>query len=77
MFREGRTKGLGVVKEINFDRSKPLNPGGLKTNDKDTADAPGEKMTKEQKAEMHGGGAKKDEKMKYQTATAASSSVRK
>ncbi|KAK6533560.1 hypothetical protein TWF694_002498 [Orbilia ellipsospora] len=70
LFREGRTKGLGVVKEIDFDESKPLNPA-LKAEDSSMRDAEGEKMTKEQKAEMHGGGNGKTEKMKYQTGTAA------
>ena len=26
LFREGRTKGLGIVKELGYDESKPLNP---------------------------------------------------
>ena len=26
LFREGRTKGLGIVKEVGYDPSKPLNP---------------------------------------------------
>jgi hypothetical protein len=26
LFREGRTKGLGVVKSVGYDPSKPLNP---------------------------------------------------
>ena len=26
LFREGRTKGLGIVKQVGYDRSKPLNP---------------------------------------------------
>ena len=26
LFREGRTKGLGIVKEVGYDASKPLNP---------------------------------------------------
>lgn len=26
MFREGRTKGLGIVKEVGYDANKPLNP---------------------------------------------------
>lgn len=26
LFREGRTKGLGIVKELGYDASKPLNP---------------------------------------------------
>ncbi|SMR46172.1 unnamed protein product [Zymoseptoria tritici ST99CH_1E4] len=30
LFREGRTKGLGIVKAVGYDPSKPLNPDGLK-----------------------------------------------
>jgi hypothetical protein len=26
LFREGRTKGLGIVKQVGYDASKPLNP---------------------------------------------------
>lgn len=26
LFREGRTKGLGIVKSVGYDLSKPLNP---------------------------------------------------
>ena len=26
LFREGRTKGLGIVKSVGYDASKPLNP---------------------------------------------------
>lgn len=26
LFREGRTKGLGIVKSLGYDASKPLNP---------------------------------------------------
>lgn len=26
LFREGRTKGLGIVKQVGYDREKPLNP---------------------------------------------------
>ncbi|KAF2475147.1 uncharacterized protein BDR25DRAFT_322488 [Lindgomyces ingoldianus] len=26
LFREGRTKGLGIVKQVGYDRNKPLNP---------------------------------------------------
>jgi len=26
LFREGRTKGLGIVKYVGYDPSKPLNP---------------------------------------------------
>jgi len=27
LFREGRTKGLGIVKELGYDKNKPLNAG--------------------------------------------------
>ena len=27
LFREGRTKGLGIVKSVGYDSSKPLNSG--------------------------------------------------
>ncbi|KAK6433797.1 hypothetical protein LTR95_010026 [Oleoguttula sp. CCFEE 5521] len=30
LFREGRTKGLGIVKEVGYDASKPLNPEAAK-----------------------------------------------
>ncbi|KAF2758998.1 P-loop containing nucleoside triphosphate hydrolase protein [Pseudovirgaria hyperparasitica] len=30
LFREGRTKGLGIVKQLGYDASKPLNPDVLK-----------------------------------------------
>ena len=26
LFREGRTKGLGIVKAVGYDPAKPLNP---------------------------------------------------
>ena len=26
LFREGRTKGLGIVKAVGYDASRPLNP---------------------------------------------------
>jgi GTPase len=26
LFREGRTKGLGIVKALGYDKNKPLNP---------------------------------------------------
>ncbi|CAD6568199.1 MAG: hypothetical protein ASARMPRED_001457 [Alectoria sarmentosa] len=33
LFREGRTKGLGIVKTVGYDASKPLNPDpGMDTN---------------------------------------------
>ncbi|KAK6440560.1 hypothetical protein LTR95_003207 [Oleoguttula sp. CCFEE 5521] len=30
LFREGRTKGLGIVKEVEYDPNKPLNPDAAK-----------------------------------------------
>jgi len=30
LFREGRTKGLGIVKQVGYDAAKPLNPDGGK-----------------------------------------------
>lgn len=34
LFREGRTKGLGIVKEVGYDKDKPLNPdAGKEGND--------------------------------------------
>jgi hypothetical protein len=30
LFREGRTKGLGIVKSVGYDPAKPLNPGSAK-----------------------------------------------
>jgi hypothetical protein len=30
LFREGRTKGLGIVKSVGYDKSKPLNPEAAK-----------------------------------------------
>jgi hypothetical protein len=30
LFREGRTKGLGIVKSVGYDSSKPLNPEAQK-----------------------------------------------
>lgn len=30
LFREGRTKGLGIVKEVGYDPSRPLNPESKK-----------------------------------------------
>ncbi|RFU31767.1 hypothetical protein B7463_g4564, partial [Scytalidium lignicola] len=29
LFREGRTKGLGIVKSVGYDPAKPLNPEGI------------------------------------------------
>jgi hypothetical protein len=30
LFREGRTKGLGIVKSVGYDPKKPLNPDAQK-----------------------------------------------
>jgi GTPase len=30
LFREGRTKGLGIVKRVGYDPKQPLNPEALK-----------------------------------------------
>lgn len=30
LFREGRTKGLGIVKSVGYDPTKPLNPDAAK-----------------------------------------------
>lgn len=32
LFREGRTKGLGIVKSVGYDYNKPLNPNASKEN---------------------------------------------
>ena len=32
LFREGRTKGLGIVKSVGYDPAHPLNPERLKEN---------------------------------------------
>jgi len=34
LFREGRTKGLGIVKEVGYDYNKPLNPEAAKEREK-------------------------------------------
>ena len=34
LFREGRTKGLGIVKQVGYDASKPLNPEDAKEREK-------------------------------------------
>ena len=34
LFREGRTKGLGIVKQVGYDASKPLNPDAAKEGEK-------------------------------------------
>jgi hypothetical protein len=35
LFREGRTKGLGIVKSVGYDRSKPLNAEAAKEGNGD------------------------------------------
>ena len=35
LFREGRTKGLGIVKSVGYDPSKPLNPESLRNGGKE------------------------------------------
>ena len=37
LFREGRTKGLGIVKAVGYDPTKPLNPDAEKTESEVTA----------------------------------------
>lgn len=40
LFREGRTKGLGIVKSVGYDRSKPLSADkGVGGEDEDDGDA--------------------------------------
>ncbi|KAI9860789.1 MAG: hypothetical protein M1813_005712 [Trichoglossum hirsutum] len=39
LFREGRTKGLGIVKSVGYDPSKPLNPDGSKVDENGSAEA--------------------------------------
>lgn len=34
LFREGRTKGLGIVKQVGYDASKPLNPDAAKERER-------------------------------------------
>lgn len=34
LFREGRTKGLGIVKQVGYDPAKPLNPEAAKEQQK-------------------------------------------
>ncbi|KAI1515988.1 HR1 repeat rho-binding protein [Pyrenophora tritici-repentis] len=45
LFREGRTKGLGIVKRVGYDPKHPLNPDLNKDQDKDKAnDQDGKKL---------------------------------
>ncbi|KAF2865440.1 GTP-binding protein 1 [Massariosphaeria phaeospora] len=41
LFREGRTKGLGIVKALGYDSKKPLNPDMLKEGQNGKAQAEG------------------------------------
>lgn len=34
LFREGRTKGLGIVKQVGYDAGKPLNPEVAKESER-------------------------------------------
>ncbi|MCJ1250833.1 hypothetical protein MMC30_008061 [Trapelia coarctata] len=38
LFREGRTKGLGIVKSVGYDPSKPLNPDAANVDDESGGD---------------------------------------
>ncbi|TVY82228.1 GTP-binding protein [Lachnellula suecica] len=40
LFREGRTKGLGIVKSVGYDPKKPLNPEAAKDDGKAVEGAP-------------------------------------
>jgi hypothetical protein len=40
LFREGRTKGLGIVKSVGYDPSKPLNPETTKEGVDDSIQKP-------------------------------------
>ncbi|KAF2723654.1 P-loop containing nucleoside triphosphate hydrolase protein [Polychaeton citri CBS 116435] len=39
LFREGRTKGLGIVKQVGYDASKPLNPDVDKDKEKGVSES--------------------------------------
>jgi len=42
LFREGRTKGLGIVKQVGYDFNNPLNPEAAKEREKlEAAEAAG------------------------------------
>ena len=36
LFREGRTKGLGIVKSVGYDPAKPLNPNAGQERNEDS-----------------------------------------
>jgi GTPase len=38
LFREGRTKGLGIVKQVGYDPAQPLNPDATKEREKSEAE---------------------------------------
>ena len=42
LFREGRTKGLGIVKSVGYDFNKPLNPDAVKDQNGKAVEAKGE-----------------------------------
>ncbi|KAG4442204.1 hypothetical protein IFR05_002314 [Cadophora sp. M221] len=42
LFREGRTKGLGIVKSVGYDFNKPLNPDAAKDKDGKAVESKGE-----------------------------------
>ena len=39
LFREGRTKGLGIVKAVGYDPTKPLNPDASNSEENGAAGA--------------------------------------
>lgn len=41
LFREGRTKGLGIVKSVGYDKSKPLNADAKEEEGNGTAEPGG------------------------------------
>ena len=50
LFREGRTKGLGIVKSVGYDPSKPLSAGLVKDDEKEEeVEVGGEKAGKDGK----------------------------
>jgi hypothetical protein len=50
LFREGKTKGLGIVKSIGYDPAHPLNPDAVKKEGEGSSET-GKEETKE-KAEV-------------------------
>ena len=51
LFREGRTKGLGIVKSVGYDPKKPLNPDAQK---EDQGTKTGEMAEKTERASASG-----------------------